>query len=52
MKIVMDDGDTAEAGPGDVFAVEPGHDAWVAGHEPRVLVDRTGFGQYATIEGS
>ncbi|MER5183029.1 cupin domain-containing protein [Streptomyces sp. NPDC002896] len=47
MNIVMDDGDSAEAGPGDLFTIEPGHDAWVVGDEPFVAVDWTGFGEYA-----
>ena len=38
-RIEMDDGETAEFGPGDVFDVPPGHDAWVVGDEPVVLVD-------------
>ncbi|RSS75622.1 cupin domain-containing protein [Streptomyces sp. WAC06614] len=47
MKIVMDDGEEAEAGPGDFMQVAPGHDAWVLGDEPCVAVDWTGFGSYA-----
>jgi hypothetical protein len=35
----MDDGETAEFGPGDVFDVPSGHDAWVVGDEPVVMVD-------------
>src|SRR4029450_6052255 len=31
MRIVMDDGTSADLGPGDVFAVPPGHDAEVLG---------------------
>ncbi|MCB5180553.1 cupin domain-containing protein [Streptomyces antimicrobicus] len=47
MKIVMDDGEEAEAGPGDFMQVAPGHDAWVIGDEPCVAVDWTGFATYA-----
>ncbi|MBA2947752.1 cupin domain-containing protein [Streptomyces himalayensis] len=47
MKIVMDDGESVEAGPGDLFVIEPGHDALVVGDEPCVAVDWTGFGEYA-----
>ncbi len=47
MKIVMDDGETDEAGSGEFFAVEPGHDAWVLGDEPCVVIDWVGFGEYA-----
>jgi hypothetical protein len=28
--------------PGDVFAVPPGHDTWVVGDEPAVILDFTG----------
>lgn len=40
--VEMDDGETAEIGPGDVFDVPPGHDVWVVGDEPVVLVDVLG----------
>lgn len=39
MRIVMDDGSEGEIGPGDVFAIAPGHDAEVVGDEPCVMVD-------------
>ena len=51
MKIVMDDGETAELGPGDFMAVAPGHDAWVLGDEPCVALDWVGFGDYAVRAG-
>jgi cupin domain len=35
----MDDGTEAELGPGDAHVVGPGHDAWVVGDEPCVLID-------------
>ncbi|MFE7188443.1 cupin domain-containing protein [Kitasatospora sp. NPDC057541] len=47
MKIVMDDGEAAEFGPGDFMLCPPGHDAWVIGDEPMVVVDWQGFGDYA-----
>ncbi|MEU9859789.1 cupin domain-containing protein [Streptomyces sp. NPDC047971] len=47
MKIVMNDGESLEVGPGDFFTVAPGHDAWVLGDEPCVAVDWVGFGGYA-----
>ena len=47
MKIEMEGGDTAEIGPGDVFAIPPGHDAEVIGSEPCVMVDFGEFGEYA-----
>ncbi len=39
MRVVMDDGTEAEAGPGDVVHIEPGHDAWVVGDEACVFLD-------------
>ncbi|MBE9498548.1 cupin domain-containing protein [Streptomyces sp. AA1529] len=47
MKIVMDDGEEIEIGPGDALDCPPGHDAWVVGQEPCVLVDWQGFSGYA-----
>ena len=38
----MDSGEEAEAGPGDVVDVPRGHDAWVIGNEPCVMVDLFG----------
>ncbi len=35
----MDDGTEAVFGPGDAHVVSPGHDAWVVGEEPCVLID-------------
>lgn len=43
----MDDGQEEEFGPGDVMAVEPGHDAWVVGDESCVVVDWQGYRDYA-----
>jgi hypothetical protein len=37
--IRMDDGTEAEFGPGDAHVVGPGHDAWVVGNQPCVLID-------------
>ncbi|MEV4395128.1 cupin domain-containing protein [Nonomuraea sp. NPDC049607] len=42
MRLRMDDGTEAEAGPGDVFVCPPGHDAWVVGDEQVVLYDFAG----------
>jgi hypothetical protein len=46
MTVRMDDGTEATVGPGDVVRIEPGHDAWVDGDEPCVLLD-TGVAAYA-----
>jgi hypothetical protein len=35
----MDDGREYDLGPGDAHVVAPGHDAWVVGDEPCVIVD-------------
>lgn len=47
MKIVMDDGQQEEFGPGDVMVCPPGHDAWIVGDETCVVVDWQGFSDYA-----
>jgi class 3 adenylate cyclase len=36
------DGELAEAGPGDVLDISPGHDSWVVGDTPAVLLDVQG----------
>lgn len=38
-RIRMDDGTEMEFGPGDVAIMHPGHDAWVVGDEPNVLIE-------------
>ena len=47
MKIVMDDGEEMEFGPGDFMSAAPGHDAWIVGDEPCVVIDWQGFADYA-----
>ena len=47
LHVVMDDGREEEFGPGDVSLIPPGHDAWVVGHEPAVIVDISGMRDYA-----
>ena len=47
MHIAMNDGSESEVGPGDVFAIAPGHDAWTVGDEPCVSVDFGQVEQYA-----
>jgi len=37
--VVMDDGTKMELAPGDFAVIEPGHDAWVVGDEPNVLLE-------------
>ena len=43
----MDDGSEDEFGPGEVSLLPPGHDAWVVGTEPIVVIDISGMANYA-----
>jgi hypothetical protein len=43
----MDDGSEVEGGPCDAAIIPPGHNAWVVGDEPCVMVDFTGAKDYA-----
>jgi hypothetical protein len=45
--IRMDDGREFVAEPGDVTSLPSGHDAWVVGNEPVVVVDWFGASAYA-----
>ena len=47
LKIVMDDGTELVCRAGDVSLLPMGHDAWVVGDEPVVLVDFQGMADYA-----
>ncbi len=47
MKIVSDNGTEIISKAGDVTMVPPGHDAWVVGDEPVVMVDFQGMVDYA-----
>jgi hypothetical protein len=47
LHIVMGDGTELDARPGDVTALPQGHDAWVVGNEPVVVVDWYGASNYA-----
>jgi len=47
IKIVMDDGAQFECKAGDVSLLPIGHDAWVVGNEPVVVVDFQGMVDYA-----
>ena len=47
LAVLMDDGSQAEYGPGDLSLLPPGHDAWVVGNEPVVLIDISGMADYA-----
>lgn len=39
--VKMDDGTEGEFGPGDISLLPPGHDAWVVGNEPAVIIEQT-----------
>jgi mannose-6-phosphate isomerase-like protein (cupin superfamily) len=47
LHVVMDDGNELEFGPGDIGVIPPGHDAWVVGNEPVVVIDISGMEEYA-----
>ena len=45
--VKMDDGSQQEFGPGEVSHIPPGHDAWVVGNEPVVIIDIGGMSVFA-----
>ncbi len=47
LKVKMNDGTEAEFGPGDMAIIPPGHDGWVIGNEPVVVIDITGMTHFA-----
>ena len=47
LAVRLDDGSTAEFGPGDVGVIPAGHDAWVVGDVPCVNIDFGGSKVYA-----
>lgn len=47
LRVRMDDGTEFDCKPGDVSLLPPGHDAWVVGNEPAVVVDFQGMVDYA-----
>jgi hypothetical protein len=47
LHVQMQDGMEFESGPGDVTALPKGHDAWVVGNDPVVLIDWNGASNYA-----
>jgi hypothetical protein len=47
LHVEMGDGTGFDAVPGDVTALPSGHDAWVVGDEPVVVVDWWGASNYA-----
>jgi hypothetical protein len=47
LRIRMDDGTEFDCKPGEVSLLPSGHDAWVVGNEPAVVVDFQGMIDYA-----
>jgi hypothetical protein len=47
LHVLMADGTEFDAYPGDITALPSGHDAWVVGDEPVVLIDWNGASTYA-----
>jgi len=47
IRIKMDDGTERDVKAGEVSLVPTGHDAWVIGDEPVVLIDFQGMADYA-----
>jgi hypothetical protein len=47
IRIKMDDGTERDVKAGEISLVPTGHDAWVVGDEPVVLIDFQGMADYA-----
>jgi hypothetical protein len=50
LHVEHEDGSSGEATTGDVYRIAPGHDAWVVGDAPAVLVEFQGAARYATAD--
>ena len=48
LHVLMDDGTEIDCKAGDVSLVPPGHDGWVVGNEPVVMVDFQGYAKQST----
>ncbi len=51
LRVLMDDGTERDLKPGDVSLLPMGHDAWVIGKSPVVVVDFQGMVDYAKEPG-
>jgi hypothetical protein len=51
LRILMDDSTTFDCKAGDVSSLPMGHDAWVIGKEPVVVIDFQGMVDYAKQKG-
>ncbi|MEX1172175.1 MAG: adenylate/guanylate cyclase domain-containing protein [Chloroflexota bacterium] len=49
LRVQMVDGTELEVGPGEVFEIPPGHDAWVLGDQPWVSVDFEAMRTFAKV---
>ena len=47
LQVQHEDGSTGEIAGGSVYRITPGHDAWVLGDEPVVVVEFQGAATYA-----
>jgi hypothetical protein len=47
LHVIHTDGSEGDAGPGDAYVIEPGHDAWVVGDEPVVAYEFESADTYA-----
>jgi class 3 adenylate cyclase len=48
LRAEMDDGSILEIGPEEVFEIPAGHDAWVLGHQPCVIIQWSGIRTWGT----
>ena len=46
----MDDSTEVEGRPGDTEVIPPGHDSWVVGDEPCIMIDFTEMKDFAKKE--
>jgi len=51
LRVKMDDGTERDFKAGDVSLLKAGHDAWVVGNEPVVVIDFQGMLDYAKASG-
>jgi hypothetical protein len=51
LHVQMADGQEYDLPPGSVAMIPPGHDAWVVGNEPVVMIDWAGASNYAKPTG-
>jgi quercetin dioxygenase-like cupin family protein len=50
MRVAMDGGEELDVGRGNVFHMPAGHDAWIVGEQPCVLLDFGGLHGYAKAD--